>query len=214
MSKKEIQKGLEASLKKAPVVPVMVIENVKDAVPLARALVKGGLPVLEITLRTEAAMEAMKAIIAEVEGAIVGSGTVLTPKQLVACEKIGCTFAVSPGSTKELVSAAEDHDIALLPGGVTASECMRLLEKGYTLQKFFPAEPAGGAKYLSSLAQPLPQIRFCPTGGISPKNAMDYLKLSNVITIGGSWMAPKELVAAGDWAGIEKLASEAAKLKA
>jgi 2-dehydro-3-deoxyphosphogluconate aldolase/(4S)-4-hydroxy-2-oxoglutarate aldolase len=207
------QQGLEAALLKAPVVPVMVIEDVKQAVPLARALVAGGLPVLEITLRTAAAMDCMKAIIAEVEGAIVGSGTVLTAKQLSDCEKIGCLFAVSPGSTTTLLEAAKDHKISLLPGGVTASECMKLLEWGYALQKFFPAEPAGGAAYLSSLASPLPQIKFCPTGGITPSNAANYLKQSNVITIGGSWMAPKALVAAGDWAGIEKLAKEAAALK-
>jgi 2-dehydro-3-deoxyphosphogluconate aldolase / (4S)-4-hydroxy-2-oxoglutarate aldolase len=165
------QKGLEAALRKAPVVPVMVIEDVKQAVPLARALVKGGLPVLEITLRTEAAMECIKAIIAEVEGAIVGAGTILTPQQLRDCEKIGCQFAVSPGSTGKLLGEAEDRGIALLPGGVTASECMALLEWGYTIQKFFPAEPAGGTAYLSSLASPFPQVKFCPTGGITPQSA-------------------------------------------
>ncbi len=209
----ELQKGLEAALKLAPVVPVMVIENVKDAVPLARALVSGGLPVLEITLRTEAALECIRAIVAEVEGAVIGSGTVLTPQQLRDSRKAGCTFAVSPGSTGKLLGAAEDEDIALLPGGVTASECMALLEWGYTIQKFFPAEPAGGAPYLSSLASPLPQVKFCPTGGISPALAPNYLKLSNVITVGGSWMIPKTLIAAGDWAGIEKLAREASTLK-
>ncbi len=214
MSKKNPQAGLEAALKSAPVVPVMVIEDVKQAVPLARALVKGGLPVLEITLRTDAAIDSMKAIIAEVEGAIVGAGTVLTPKQLKECERLGCKFAVSPGSTKKLVEAAEDHDIALLPGGVTASECMHLLEWGYTLQKFFPAEPAGGVAYLSSLASPLPQVRFCPTGGITVQTAPNYLKLSNVITIGGSWMAPKKLVAEAKWDDIEMLAREASALRA
>jgi 2-dehydro-3-deoxyphosphogluconate aldolase / (4S)-4-hydroxy-2-oxoglutarate aldolase len=208
------QKGLEAALRKAPVVPVMVIEDVKQAVPLARALVKGGLPVLEITLRTEAAMECIKAIIAEVEGAIVGAGTILTPQQLRDCEKIGCQFAVSPGSTGKLLGEAEDRGIALLPGGVTASECMALLEWGYTIQKFFPAEPAGGTAYLSSLASPFPQVKFCPTGGITPQSAPSYLKLSNVITIGGSWMAPKKLVAEGNWAEIERLAKEASKLSA
>jgi 2-dehydro-3-deoxyphosphogluconate aldolase / (4S)-4-hydroxy-2-oxoglutarate aldolase len=206
------QKNLEAALRKAPVVPVMVIEDVKQAVPLARALVNGGLPVLEITLRTDAAFDCIKAIIAEVEGAIVGAGTVLTPKQLRDCEKIGCTFAVSPGSTGKLLGEAEDREIALLPGGVTASECMALLEWGYTIQKFFPAEPAGGTSYLASLASPLPQIKFCPTGGITPELAPTYLKLPNVITIGGSWMAPKNLVAASDWTAIENLAREAAKL--
>lgn len=208
-----MQKNLEAALQRAPVVPVMVIENFKDAVPLARALVKGGLPVLEITLRTAAALECIKAIVAEVQGAIIGSGTVLTAQQLRDSERAGCTFAVSPGSTTKLVEAAKDHDIALLPGGVTASECMALLEAGYSLQKFFPAEPAGGAPYLASLASPLPQIKFCPTGGITPELAPKYLKLSNVITVGGSWMIPKALIAAGDWAGIEKLAAEAASLK-
>jgi 2-dehydro-3-deoxyphosphogluconate aldolase / (4S)-4-hydroxy-2-oxoglutarate aldolase len=208
------QKNLEAALKLAPVVPVMVIENVKDAVPLARALVRGGLPVLEITLRTSAALDCIKAIVAEVEGAIVGSGTVLTPQQLRDSRKAGCTFAVSPGSTGKLLGAADDEDgIELLPGGVTASECMALLEWGYTIQKFFPAEPAGGAPYLASLASPLPQIKFCPTGGITPSLAPLYLKLKNVITIGGSWMIPKALIESGDWAGIEKLAREAASLR-
>ena len=210
---KEYQKGLAAALKLAPVVPVMVIENVEDAVPLARALVKGGLPVLEITLRTAKAMDCIRAIIAEVEGAIVGAGTVLTPEQLRDCDRLGCKFAVSPGSTGRLLGAAEDHDIALLPGGVTASECMALLEWGYAIQKFFPAEPAGGLSYLASLAAPLPQISFCPTGGITPEKAIAYLKLSNVITIGGSWMTPKRLVEAKDWAAIETLAAEAARLK-
>ena len=209
---KEYQKGLAAALKLAPVVPVMVIENVEDAVPLARALVKGGLPVLEITLRTAKAMDCIRAIIAEVEGAIVGAGTVLTPEQLRDCDRLGCKFAVSPGSTGRLLGAAEDHDIALLPGGVTASECMALLEWGYTIQKFFPAEPAGGLPYLASLAAPLPQIRFCPTGGITPEKAVAYLKLSNVITIGGSWMAPKKMIEAKDWATLETLAAEAAGL--
>ena len=210
---REYQKGLAEALARAPVVPVMVIENVEDAVPLARALVKGGLPVLEITLRTAKAMDCIRAIIAEVEGAIVGSGTVLTPEQLRDSHKLGCAFAVSPGSTGRLLGAAEDYDIALLPGGVTASECMALLEWGYAIQKFFPAEPAGGTAYLSSLASPLPQIRFCPTGGITPEKAVSYLKLSNVITVGGSWMAPKKLIEARDWAGIEKLAAEAARLR-
>ena len=210
---KDLQKGLEAALKRAPVVPVMVIENLKDAVPLARALVKGGLPVLEITLRTDVALDCMKAIKAEVEGAIVGAGTVLTPQQLRACAKLELAFAVSPGATGKLLGSAEDFDIALLPGGVTASECMALLEWGYTIQKFFPAEPAGGTKYLSSLASPLPQIKFCPTGGITPELAPSYLKLSNVITIGGSWMAPKNLVNEGKWDEIEKLARTASTLK-
>jgi 2-dehydro-3-deoxyphosphogluconate aldolase / (4S)-4-hydroxy-2-oxoglutarate aldolase len=207
------QSNVAAILNKAPVVPVIVIEDVKHAVPLAKALVAGGLPVLEITLRTDAAIDAMKAIMAEVEGAIVGAGTVLTPEQFKQCSKLGCEFAVSPGATGKLLGAAEDYDMPLLPGAATASEAMALLEWGYRLQKFFPAEPAGGTAYLSSLASPLPQVKFCPTGGITPETAPKYLALPNVITIGGSWMVPKKLVAAGDWAGIEKLARDAATLK-
>lgn len=210
---RDIQTDLETILKSAPVVPVMVIEDVAEAVPLARALVKGGLPVLEITLRTKAALECIRAIIAEVEGAIVGAGTVLDGKKLKETEHIGCAFAVSPGFTRHLLEAAEDMMIPLLPGSSTAAECMTLMERGYRFQKFFPAEPAGGTSYLAALSSPLPQVSFCPTGGITPEKAPAYLKLPNVITIGGSWMAPKKLVAAKDWAGIEKLAAEAAALR-
>ena len=209
----DAQPGMEAILKAAPVIPVMVIEDVADAVPLARALVKGGLPVLEITLRTKTALECIKAIIAEVEGAIVGAGTVLDGKKLKETEHLGCAFAVSPGFTMHLLEAAEDVMVPLLPGSATASECMGLMERGYRFQKFFPAEPAGGTAYLASLSSPLPQVQFCPTGGITLQSAPNYLKLANVITICGSWMAPKSLVAAKDWAAIEALAREAAKLK-
>lgn len=209
---RDLQQGMEATLKAAPVIPVMVIESVADAVPLARALVAGGLPVLEITLRTAAALDCIRAIIAEVKGAIIGAGTVLDHRQLADCEKLGCEFAVSPGSSPKLLDAARDSSVPLLPGGVTASECMNLLERGYRFQKFFPAEPAGGTAYLSSLASPLPQVKFCPTGGITLATAPNYLKLGNVITIGGSWMAPKKLVEAKDWAAIETLAREAARL--
>ncbi len=209
---RDVQTGLEAILKSAPVVPVMVIENVAEAVPLARALVKGGLPVLEITLRTKAALECIKAIIAEVDGAIVGVGTVLDGKKLRETEHIGCAFAVSPGFTRSLLDAAEDMIIPLLPGSATAAECMTLMERGYRFQKFFPAEAAGGIAYLASLASPLPQVNFCPTGGITLESAPRYLKLANVITVGGSWMVPKKLIASGDWAGIEALAREASKL--
>jgi 2-dehydro-3-deoxyphosphogluconate aldolase / (4S)-4-hydroxy-2-oxoglutarate aldolase len=213
MGMKKKQSAIEATLKRAPVVPVMVIEDVKQAAMLARALVAGGLPVLEITLRTNAALESMRVIMAEVEGAIVGAGTVLNKEQLYSCEKIGCAFAVSPGSSPRLLDAAEDCAMPLLPGGVTASEIMALLERGYHFQKFFPAEPAGGIAALSSLASPLPQVKFCPTGGITPEKARDYLRLPNVITLGGSWMAPKAKVASGDWRGIEALAREAAALR-
>ena len=207
------QNGLEKILHAAPVVPVLVIENVADAVPLARALVKGGLAVLEITLRTKAALDCIRAIIAEVEGVIVGAGTVLDAKKLKETEHMGCAFAVSPGATRHLLDAAQDSIVPLLPGSATASECMVLIERGYRFQKFFPAEPAGGAAYLASLASPLPQVNFCPTGGITLESAPRYLKLANVITVGGSWMAPKKLIESGDWAGIETLAREASKLR-
>ncbi len=210
---RDLQAGIEAILKAAPVVPVMVIESVADAVPLAKALVKGGLPVLEITLRTSVAIESIRAIMAEVKGAIVGVGTVITPAQMADMDKLGCAFAVSPGSSPNLLQAAKDIKMPLLPGGVTASEGMNLLAQGYSFQKFFPAEPAGGASYLASLAQPLPQIRFCPTGGITLESAPKYLNLPNVITVGGSWMVPKKLIEAGDWAGIEALARGASSLK-
>lgn len=213
MGMKKKQVAIEVALKKAPVIPVMVIEDVKHAVLLARALVAGGLPVLEITLRTDTALESMRAIMAEVEGAIVGAGTVLNKEQLHACEKIGCAFAVSPGSSPRLLDAAEDCAMPLLPGAVTATEIMALLERGYHFQKFFPAEPAGGIAALSSLASPLPQVKFCPTGGITPEKARDYLKLPNVITLGGSWMAPKAKISSRDWQGIEALAREAAALR-
>ena len=210
---KSPQRGLEAALLKAPIVPVMVIEDVKHAVPLARALVKGGLPVLEITLRTAAALDCIRAIVAEVEGAIVGSGTVLDAKLLKASEKAGCVFAVAPGCTDKILRAAKDQRIALLPASASPSEAMKLLEHGYELQKFFPAEQSGGAPYLASLSTVLPKIRFCPTGGITPALAPTYLKLPNVITLGGSWMAPKNLVNEGKWDEIEKLARDAAALR-
>lgn len=207
------QARVETILKMAPVVPVMLVDDVKQAVPLARALVAGGLPVLEITLRTSTAMEAIKAIMAEVEGAVVGVGTVITPDQFRQCAKLGCAFAVSPGSTSQLLGAAEDDEMPLLPGAATASEIMALLERGYRIQKFFPAEPAGGIAYLTALASPIPQVKFCPTGGITPLSAPNYLKLPNVITIGGSWMIPKAKLATGDWAGIQALAGATSQLK-
>jgi 2-dehydro-3-deoxyphosphogluconate aldolase/(4S)-4-hydroxy-2-oxoglutarate aldolase len=211
---RERQKGLEALLQQAPVVPVLVIDNVADAVPLARALVAGGLPVLEITLRTKAAPDCIRAIRAEVKDAVVGSGTVLDAASLKLSEELGCAFAVSPGATPSLIAAAAASATPLLPAARSPSETMLLLEHGYALQKFFPAEQSGGAAYLSALTSPLPQVRFCPTGGITAEIAPSYLKLSNVITVGGSWMAPKSLVASKDWAGITKLAAAAARLKA
>ncbi|MEJ1991545.1 MAG: bifunctional 4-hydroxy-2-oxoglutarate aldolase/2-dehydro-3-deoxy-phosphogluconate aldolase [Maritimibacter sp.] len=195
----------------APIVPVLVVDDVAFAKPLAEALVAGGLPVLEVTLRTASALDVIEAM-ASVPGGVVGAGTLLTPDDVKAAKQAGAQFGVSPGATDKLLDACEAHDLPLLPGASSASEAMRLLERGYTVQKFFPAEAAGGAPFLKSLASPLPQIRFCPTGGVSPQNAESYLSLANVICAGGSWVAPKDMMIAGDWAGIEALAREAAKL--
>lgn len=207
------QPGIAGILHKAPIVPVMVIDRLDVALPMARALVRGGLPVLEITLRTDVAIDAIRTIMSEVEGAIVGAGTVLNARQLVEMDALGCAFAVSPGSTPGLLAATRDVRLPLLPGGVTASECMSLLEQGFPYQKFFPAEAAGGVACLASLASPLPQVSFCPTGGITPELAPAYLRLPNVITLGGSWMVPRQLVETGDWVGIENLARQAASLR-
>ena len=196
----------------APVVPVLVIEDLAHAGPLARALVAGGLPALEVTLRTSAALEAIR-IMTEVPGGVVGAGTLLTPADVKAAKAAGASFGVSPGATARLLDACADHDLPLLPGAATASEIMWLLEQGYTVQKFFPAEQAGGAAYLKSIGGPIPQVSFCPTGGIGLKNARDYLSLPNVLCVGGSWVAPKDAMARGDWAAITALAVEAAALR-
>lgn len=201
-------------LKLQPVVPVLIIDDAKTAVPLARALVAGGLKAIEITMRTDAALEAVRLVAAEVEGAVVGAGTILNSTHFAAAVEAGSQFIVSPGTTHELLKTVRNSDIPLLPGAATASEVMALREEGFQVLKFFPAEQAGGAAYLKALSSPLAGTMFCPTGGISLKNARDYLSLPNVICVGGSWVAPKELVAAGDWAGITKLASEAAALTA
>ncbi|MDN3639299.1 bifunctional 4-hydroxy-2-oxoglutarate aldolase/2-dehydro-3-deoxy-phosphogluconate aldolase [Simiduia curdlanivorans] len=201
--------AIERVVNAAPVVPVMVIEKIEHAVPLARALVAGGLPVLEITLRTDCALEAIKQIKAEVEGAIVGAGTVNTPADVERAVAAGSEFLVSPGSTPALIDAAIASGVPLLPGVNSPSEVMALMERGLRYLKFFPAEAAGGVPMLKSISGPLPQVKFCPTGGVSLKNLNDYLGLPNVVCVGGSWMAPVELMRAGDWAGIEKLAREA-----
>jgi 2-dehydro-3-deoxyphosphogluconate aldolase/(4S)-4-hydroxy-2-oxoglutarate aldolase len=201
-------------LRLAPVVPVLIVEHVDHALPLARALVKGGLPLLEITLRTPAALDAIEAIAGEVDGAVVGAGTVLNSEQLETVAKRGAKFAVSPGVTDNLLAAANNIPCPLLPGTATASDVMRLLDHGFDFMKFFPAEPAGGRAYLKALASPLPAAAFCPTGGIGPGNAKDYLALPNVICVGGSWVAPAKAVATGDWATIENLARGAVNLKA
>jgi len=197
----------------APVIPVVVVEDVGHAVKLAKALVAGGLPAIEVTLRTSVALEALKAIAEEVEGAFAGAGTVVTPAQIKQVEEAGAKFMVSPGVSENLLDAADDSPLPLLPGTATASEVMRLGERGYGHMKFFPGSLAGGAPYLKALSGPLPDYRFCPTGGVSLANAGEYLGLQNVLCVGGSWVAPKNLVEAGDWDGITKIAREAAGLK-
>jgi 2-dehydro-3-deoxyphosphogluconate aldolase/(4S)-4-hydroxy-2-oxoglutarate aldolase len=195
----------------APVVPVLVIHDVAHARPLAKALVAGGLPALEVTLRTPAALDVIRAM-AEVEGGVVGAGTLLTPADVKAAKAAGAKFGVAPGATDRLIGACEDEGLPLLAGAVTASEVMTLLEKGFTMAKFFPAETSGGAAALKALGAPLPQMTFCPTGGISPDNVASYLSLSNVACVGGSWVAPKGLMEKGDWARITELAHAAAAL--
>lgn len=195
----------------APIVPVLVVHDASTARVLAEALVAGGLPALEVTLRTPAALDAIRAM-SGVSGGVVGAGTLITPKDVKAAKAAGAKFGVSPGATDSLIQACEDEGLPLLAGAATATEAMRMLEKGYDLLKFFPAEASGGAPALKAIGSPLPQIDFCPTGGVSLANAMDYLNLPNVICAGGSWVAPSDLVNAGDWAGIETLAREASQL--
>lgn len=195
------------------VIPVLLIDKAKDAVPLARALAKGGLPAIEITLRTTAALDAIRAVSEDVPEAIVGAGTILNAAHYEQAVRAGSQFIVSPGVTDAILDAADQSTIPLLPGCATASEVMSLRERGYTHVKFFPAEQAGGAPYLKALSSPLAGTFFCPTGGISLSNAMSYLQLPNVLCIGGSWIAPKELVNDGKWDEITTLAAAAAALK-
>lgn len=203
---------IETVMTAAPVIPVLVVEDPQKAVPMAEALVRGGLPGIEITLRTAGALDAIKAVADNVEGAIVGAGTVLNRQQYDAAVAAGSKFIVSPGATDKLLDAADDHDVPLLPGAATASDVMRLLERGYERLKFFPAEQAGGASYLKSLSSPLAAAKFCPTGGVSLDKAPDYLKLPNVLCVGGSWIADAKAIASEDWAGIEERARAAATL--
>ncbi len=196
----------------APVVPFLVIDDLAQAKRLVEALVAGGLPVLEVTSRTPVALDAIR-MMAEVPGGHVGAGALLTPQDVKAAKAAGATFVVSPGATERLLEACAEHGLPLLPGAATASEIMALLEKGYTVQKFFPAEQSGGAAFLKSIGAAIPQVSFCPTGGISLKNASDYLALANILCVGGSWVAPKEAMARGDWAAVTRLAAEAAALR-
>ncbi len=196
----------------APVVPVLVIDDLSHAKNLAEALVAGGLPALEVTLRTPVALDAIR-IMAQVPGGHVGAGTLITQADVKAAKAAGATFGVSPGATDRILDACAEWDLPLLPGAATASEIMALLEKGYTVQKFFPAEQSGGAAFLKSIGSPIPQVKFCPTGGVSLKNARDYLSLPNILCVGGSWVAPKDAMTAGHWAAITTLATEARALR-
>jgi 2-dehydro-3-deoxyphosphogluconate aldolase/(4S)-4-hydroxy-2-oxoglutarate aldolase len=203
---------VDGLLGQAPVLPVIAIQRLEDAVALARALVAGGLPVLEVTLRSAVAFDAIAAMVREVPEAIVGAGTVLTEEQLDAVTRAGAAFAISPGATDALYAAAKRAAIPLIPAVQTASELMRGLEHGHRRFKFFPAESSGGVAALKAYAGPFRQVKFCPTGGIDAASAPRYLALPNVVTVGGSWMLPADALAAGDFAKIEALAREAAKL--
>lgn len=204
---------IEEIMHSAVVIPVITINDIEDALPLAEALLNGGLKTLEITLRTEAALEAITLIKQNLPEAIVGAGTVINKATLTLAIDAGAEFIVSPGMTDELLEALNHAGIAALPGANTPSEVMKLLGHGFPAMKFFPAEAAGGVPMLKALSAPLPQAIFCPTGGVNPGNARDYLSLSNVACVGGSWMLKPELIATGDWSAIEKLAKAAAALK-
>lgn len=204
---------IETIMRLGPVMPVVTITDARQAVPLAQALVAGGVRAIEVTLRTPCALEAIRIIAAEVPDAVVGAGTIIEPRQIEAAMKAGARFLVSPGSTERLIAAAARAGATLLPGVATASEAMRLLEAGFGFQKFFPAASSGGASALSALAGPLPQIGFCPTGGIAAQDAPGYLRLNNVLCVGGSWLTPADAVAAGDWDRIRLLALATAGLR-
>ncbi|HZR34420.1 MAG TPA: bifunctional 4-hydroxy-2-oxoglutarate aldolase/2-dehydro-3-deoxy-phosphogluconate aldolase [Nevskia sp.] len=214
MAMQEKQDRLARLFALAPVIAVVVIDEAKHAVPLTRALLEGGVQGIEITLRTPAALDAIRAIAQELPQAAVGSGTVLTPEDLAASEKAGARFAVSPGCTPRLLAAAADSAVPYLPAAATASEVMVLLERGYRHLKFFPAQAAGGVAMLRAWAGPLPAARFCATGGISPENAPSYLALPNVPCVGGSWLTPASGLAAGDWPAVTELARQACRLRA
>ncbi|MFB9928881.1 bifunctional 4-hydroxy-2-oxoglutarate aldolase/2-dehydro-3-deoxy-phosphogluconate aldolase [Amycolatopsis halotolerans] len=197
----------------SPVMPVVVIDDVDDAVPTARALHAGGIGVIELTLRTPVALAAIERVAAEVPDIVVGAGTVTSPEQAKQAADAGAKFLVTPGCTDSVLDAAFATGLPFLPGASTVSEAMRLAERGLSALKFFPAEASGGAAFLKSIAGPLPQLQFCPTGGITVSSAPSYLALPNVGCIGGSWLTPSKLVAAKDFAAVEKLAAEAAALR-
>ncbi len=206
----ELSAEMRAICSRAVVIPAITIERVEDAVPVARALSAGGLTVIEIMLRSAAALEAVGAVAAAVPEAVVGAGTLLRRGDVAAAKAAGARFLVSPGAVPSLLDAAEAAGLPLLPGAATASEAMALAERGWTMLKFFPAEALGGAPALGALAGPLPDIGWCPTGGVGRANAPAYRRLPNVLCVGGSWPVPDDAVAAGDWSRIEALAREAA----
>lgn len=202
----------EEVLDLSPVMPVVVIDDIAQAEPLARALLNGGIRTIEVTLRTPIALDAIAAIVRAVPEMIVGAGTILSPGDLDAAVNAGARYALSPGATPKLMKAARKRPIPFIPGVATSSEIMRGLDLGYTCFKFFPAEQLGGADGLKAQAGPLPAARFCPTGGVTLEKARAYLALDNVLCVGGSWVAPADKIKAGDWSGIEALAREAAAL--
>jgi 2-dehydro-3-deoxyphosphogluconate aldolase/(4S)-4-hydroxy-2-oxoglutarate aldolase len=203
----------EQLLALSPIMPVVVIEDAHAAEPLARALLAGGLKTIEVTLRTPAALDAIRAVARAVPELLVGAGTVLSEADLAAAVEAGARFALSPGATPKLLKAARHGTIPLVPGIATASEAMRGLDLGYRCFKFFPAENLGGVAALKSLGAPLSNARFCPTGGIGPDKAPAYLALGNVLCVGGSWITPADKIKSGDWAGIEALARQAASFR-
>ncbi len=205
------QQELAALFGRAKVIPVLTIERLADAVPLARALVAGGVCTLEVTLRTQVAIDAARAIIAEVPDAIVGIGTIINPNELARAEALGAKFGISPGATAELLKAAAASALPFAPGIATASELMQAFAHGFELAKFFPAEQAGGIKALRALAGPFPNARFCPTGGIGETNAVSWLSEPNVVAVGGSWLCPAAEIRAGNWAGITAMCQRTMK---
>jgi 2-dehydro-3-deoxyphosphogluconate aldolase/(4S)-4-hydroxy-2-oxoglutarate aldolase len=203
---------LESLIARAPVVPVIVVERVEDAAPLARALVAGGLSALEVTLRTPVALDVIREMRAAVPEALVGAGTINRPADLVAAMEAGAEFGVSPGAPARLIAAVKESGLPFLPGSATATEAMELVDQGFTLLKCFPASSSGGPEYLKNIASPLPEAKFCPTGGVTMANATDYLSLPNVAVVGGSFVCPKALIDAGDWDAITAIARKAAAL--
>jgi 2-dehydro-3-deoxyphosphogluconate aldolase/(4S)-4-hydroxy-2-oxoglutarate aldolase len=204
----------ESLIDRVPVIPVVVLDDVAHAVPVARALVDGGVPVIELTLRTPAALDCIEQIATKVPDILVGAGTIVVPDQAKQALSAGAQFLVSPGTTNDLAAAMQDTGLPHLPGAATVSEVLRLLELGYREMKFFPAEAAGGAAFLKAAGAPVPQARFCPTGGITPASAPSYLSLGNVGCVGGSWLTPADAIAGGDWSRISRLAAESTQLAA